>query len=164
MAAFCIECGTALEQRQTFGRARPVCPSCGHTHFEDPKVAVGVVAERDGAILMTQRNHEPKLGAWSFPSGFVDAYENVEDAAVREAWEETGVRVRILALLGVYQEPKSRVVYLAYAAAAEPGALVCGDECLDVRFIPADALPEPAFHHDTAIMAAWWAWHQRADA
>src|SRR5687767_12433436 len=127
-ARFCIECGTALETRQVFGRERPACPACEHVHFEDPKVAVGVVAERDGAILMTQRNHEPKLGAWSFPSGFVDAYENVEAAAVREAWEETGVRVRVLALLGVYQEPESRVIFLAYAAAAEADEPVCGDE------------------------------------
>lgn len=153
--AYCPMCAATLERREAFGRECPVCPACGYTHFDDPKVAVGVVAERDGQILMTQRNHEPKLGAWSFPSGFVDAYEDVEAAAVREAWEETGIRVRIDRLLGVYQEPGSRVIFLAYAATAEPGEPVPGDECFDVRFFPPDELPPAAFHHDSAIIAAW---------
>ena len=156
-------CGAALERREAFGRERLVCPACGYVHFDDPKVAVGVVAERDGQILMTQRNHEPKLGAWSFPSGFVDAYEDVEAAAVREAWEETGLRVAIETLLGVYQEPGSRVIFLVYAATAEAGEPVPGDECLDVRFFPPDALPPPAFHHDGAIVEAWRLWRASRD-
>jgi 8-oxo-dGTP diphosphatase len=157
-ASFCPMCGVALEPRQAFGRERPVCPSCGYTHFEDPKVAVGVVAERDGTILMTRRNHEPKLGEWSFPSGFVDAYEDVREAAVREALEETGIRVTLEQLLGVYQEPGSRVIFLAFAARAGEGEPVCGDECFDVRFFPPDALPPPAFLHDEAILSAWREW------
>lgn len=155
MPKFCSGCGTALEERPLFGKLRPVCPACGQVHFEDPKVAVGVVAERDGRILLTRRNHEPKMGCWSFPSGFVDAYEDVVQAAAREAWEETGIVVDVRALLGVYQEPGSRVIYLAYAAAAGPGDPVIGDECMDVRFFPADALPDLAFHHDAAILEAW---------
>jgi ADP-ribose pyrophosphatase YjhB (NUDIX family) len=157
-AAYCPLCATPLEARAAYGSERPVCPACGYTHFEDPKVAVGVVAERDGMILMIQRNHDPKLGAWSFPSGFVDAYEDVREAAVRETWEETGIRVRIEALLGVYQEPASRVIFLAFAASAPEGDPVPGDECFDVRFFPPDALPPPAFHHDTAIVSDWHAW------
>ena len=157
-ATYCPMCAAALERREAFGRERPVCPNCGYTHFDDPKVAVGVVAERDGQILMTRRNHEPKLGEWSFPSGYVDAYEDVQEAAVREAWEETGLRVTLEGLLGVYQEPGSRVIFLAYAARAGEGEPVPGDECLDVRFFPPDALPPPAFHHDSAIITAWREW------
>jgi ADP-ribose pyrophosphatase YjhB (NUDIX family) len=157
-ASYCPRCGTALEQRPAFGRERPVCPACEYVHFEDPKVAVGVVAERDGAILMTRRDHEPKLGEWSFPSGYVDAYEDVRAAAVRETLEETGIRVRIESLLGVYQEEGSRVIFIAFAASAGGGDPVCGEECQEVRFLPLDQLPPPAFHHDNAIMAAWRAW------
>lgn len=132
-----------------------MCPACGQVHFDDPKVAVGVVAAREGQILLIRRNHEPKMGCWSFPSGFVDAYEDVVAAAAREAWEETGIRVTVGPLLGVFQEPGSRVIFLAYAAKAGPGEPVAGDECMDVRFFPTDALPELAFPHDQAIIAAW---------
>jgi ADP-ribose pyrophosphatase YjhB (NUDIX family) len=155
VARFCSECGAALEQREASGRVRPVCPACGHVHFDDPKVAVGVVASRGGQILLTRRNHDPKMGCWSFPSGFVDAFEDVVAAAARETLEETGIEVTVGRLLGVFQEPGSRVVYLAFAAEAAPGEPVVGDECMDVRFFPADSLPEPAFHHDTAILRAW---------
>jgi len=152
---FCIECGAALEQREAFGRPRPVCPACGHVHFEDPKVGVGVVATRSGAILLTRRNHEPRMGMWSFPAGFVDAYENVVEAAAREAWEETGVRVRVGPLLGVFQEPGSRVVFIAFAAEAGEEPPVCGDECLDVRYFAPEALPPLAFQTDAAVLDAW---------
>jgi ADP-ribose pyrophosphatase YjhB (NUDIX family) len=152
---FCVECGARLEEREAFGRPRPVCPACGHTHFDDPKVGVGVVASRDGRILLTRRNHEPKLGEWSFPAGFVDAGENVVEAAAREAMEETGIRVEVGPLLGVFQEQGSRVIFLAYAATAGPGEPVCGDECMDVRYFPADALPPLAFGTDAAILDAW---------
>lgn len=161
-ATFCSACGARLVAREAFGRLRPVCQACGHVHFDDPKVAVGVVAERDGLILMTRRAHEPRVGAWSFPSGYVDAFENVEDAAIREAREETGLRVRLRGLLGVFQEPDSRVIFLAYAATVDPGEPVPGDEALDVRFFAPDALPPPAFHHDPAIMSAWLAHQGRA--
>jgi 8-oxo-dGTP diphosphatase len=155
LARYCLHCAAPLESREVFGRLRPVCPACGYVHFEDPKVAVGVVAERDGAILLTKRNHEPRMGCWSFPSGFVDAGEDVRAAAVREALEETGILVTLQRLLGVYQEDGSRVVYIAYAALAGAGEPVADAESMEVRFFDAEALPELAFAHDGEILEAW---------
>jgi 8-oxo-dGTP diphosphatase len=154
-ASYCIECGSRLEEREAFGRTRPVCPNCGHVHFEDPKVGVGVVAGNRGRILLTRRNHEPKMGEWSFPAGFVDAYENVVEAASRETLEETGVRVQIDRLLGVFQDQGSRVIFLAYAGTADDDEPVCGDECMEVRYFSPDELPPLAFGTDGAILDAW---------
>jgi ADP-ribose pyrophosphatase YjhB (NUDIX family) len=153
--AYCADCGARLEERFAFAKARPVCPSCGRVHFEDPKVAVGVVVELDGRIVLGQRAHEPKLGGWSFPSGFVEAGEVLEDAAVREVEEETGLHVRIDRLLGVYSTAGERTVFIAYAGTAIRGVLSAGDECLEVRALAPDALPELAFPHDAAVLAAW---------
>jgi 8-oxo-dGTP diphosphatase len=155
MAMHCRECGHALEQRPAFGKTRGVCPSCGYTHFEDPKVAVGVVVEKDGGILLGLRNHEPKLGCWSFPSGFVDAGEVPEDAARREVEEETGVQVQLDRLLGVYSNEGERVIFLAYAGHAIGGHLEAGEECIEVAVFPRDRLPELAFPNDGAILDAW---------
>lgn len=154
-AAYCIRCGTALAPRAAFGRERPCCPACGYVHFDDPKLSAGVVAARDGRILLTRRNHEPGLGKWSFPAGYVDAFEDVVEAAAREAWEETGVHVRVGQLLGVFQAPGSRVVFLAYAATAGPEAPVAGDEAFEAAYFPAGALPELAFPTDAAVLDAW---------
>ena len=153
MAIYCRECGHALEQRPAFGKIRSVCPNCGHTHFEDPKVAVGVVVERNGRIVLGRRNHEPRFGAWSFPSGFVDAGEVPEDAAIREVEEETGVQVRLDRLLGVYSQPGERVIFLAYAGHVIGGKLEAGEECTEVGVFPAHSLPDLAFPNDGAILA-----------
>ena len=155
MASFCVDCGTRLEQRTVFGQPRGVCPTCDHVHFDDPKLAVGVVVEMDGAIVLGLRAHEPNLGRWSFPSGFVDAGEALEAAAIREVEEETGLKVRIDRLLGVYSTTGERVVFVAYAGSVIGGEIAAGEECFEVAAFPPDALPELAFPHDGAILDAW---------
>jgi ADP-ribose pyrophosphatase len=144
-----------MEVRFVFGGHRDVCPSCDHVHFIDPKVAVGVVVELDGGIVLGQRAHEPMLGRWSFPSGFVDAGEILEHAAVREVHEETGLKVRLDRLLGVYSRQGERIVFVAYAGSVVGGTIQIAEECLDVAVFAPDALPELAFPHDDAILEAW---------
>ncbi|MFN8585441.1 MAG: NUDIX domain-containing protein [Dehalococcoidia bacterium] len=152
--AFCPVCGTALEADAGPG-GRPACPRCGFVRYDNPKVATGVVAECDGQILLVRRNHEPMLGRWSFPSGFVDAGEVVPEAAIREVFEETGVEVRIDRLLGVYSRHGDPVVFVAYAGSVTAGTPVAGPEAFEVGLFPPDALPDLAFPHDDAIVAAW---------
>ncbi len=154
-ARFCLQCGTRLRRRLAFGRRRLVCPQCGYVHFNDPKVAVGVLAQRRGRLLLVRRNLEPHQGEWSFPSGFVDAGEALEEAAVRETKEETGLDVRIERLLGAYSTAGERVIFIAYAARVTGGRIQVGAECQDVRFFPPNELPTLAFPHDAAIMHAW---------
>ena len=154
-ARFCPHCGTPLRRRLAFGRRRQVCPQCSYVHFDDPKVAVGVVAQRRGRLLLVRRDHEPRLGEWSFPSGYVDAGEALEEAAVRETKEETGLDVRIQRLLGAYSTAGERVIFIAYSGRVTGGQIDVGDECQDVRFFPPDSLPPLAFAHDAAILRAW---------
>ena len=154
-ARFCPQCSAPLRRRLAFGRRRQICPECGYIHFNDPKVAVGVVAQRRGRLLLVRRDHEPRLGEWSFPSGYVDAGEVLEEAAVRETKEETGLDVRIQRLLGAYSSAGERVIFIAYAARVTGGHIEVGAECQDVRFFPPDSLPPLAFSHDAAILRAW---------
>jgi 8-oxo-dGTP diphosphatase len=134
---------------------RQVCPNCGHVHFDDPKVAVGVVVERDGMIVLGRRNHEPHIGRWSFPSGYVDAGEVLEEAAIREVEEETGLQIQIDRLLGVYSIAGERTIFVAYAGSAIGGELEAGEECMEVRAFPPGNLPDLAFPLDGAVIAAW---------
>ena len=155
MADFCTDCGSPLEQRHVAGRLRGVCTRCDRVHFEDPKVAVGVVVEHEGRIVLGRRAHEPNLGRWSFPSGFVDVGEVVERAAAREVEEETGLQVRIERLLGVYSTAGERTIFIAFAGRVIGGAIVAGEECLEVAAFAPTALPALAFPHDDAIVRAW---------
>ncbi len=162
-ARHCTECGALLEPRQAFGRTRGVCPSCGHVHFEDPKVAVGVVVEMGGGIVLGKRAHEPNLGRWSFPSGFVEVGEVLEEAAAREVQEETGLRVRIEALLGAYSNAGDRTIFIAYAGSVVGGGLAAGEECIEVAAFAPEDLPPLAFRHDEAIVNAWLEQRSRRD-
>jgi len=131
-------------------------PACGYAWYRDPKVAVGVVVtDAAGRILLVQRNHDPRMGAWAFPSGFADAGEVLEDAAAREVREEAGVEVRIDALLGVYSEAGDPVIFIAYAGSITGGTPAAGEEASAVAFYDASALPPLAFVHDDRVMEAW---------
>ena len=160
--AFCPRCGTPLEPGRG-PRGRPACPACDYVRWADPKVAAGVVVESDGRILLVRRNHDPMYGRWSFPSGYVDAGEVVEQAAAREVLEETGVEVRIERLLGVYSSAGDPVVFVAYAGVATGGEPRAGEEAIEVGLFHPLELPELAFPHDAAILEAWLRGHKVAD-
>lgn len=132
------------------------CPQDGYRWFADPKVATGVVVtDARGHILLVQRNHEPAMGQWAFPSGYVDAGEVLEGAAAREVAEETGVTVTIDRLLGAWSHAGETVIFLAYAGRHVSGEAAPGQEAQQVAWFPPHALPPLAFPHDDAIMDVW---------
>lgn len=153
---YCPLCAAELQVRHLHGHDRPACPECTFIHFRDPKLAVGVlVTDPEGRLLYTKRNHAPRMGAWAFPSGFVDQGEEVRTAGIREAREETGLEIELDGLLGVFSQTGDPVVFIVYHAHAVGGTLRPGDEAEDVRFFPADDLPPPAFPFDEEIVAVW---------
>ena len=153
---YCPHCGAELVEGAG-PDGRTACPNGDFVLYSNPKVAVGVVVELEGRILLVRRNHDPQYGFWSFPSGFVDAGEVVEEAATREVLEETGVAVRVGALLGVFSSAANPVVFIAYAGVAVGGTPAPGPEALEVGLFAPDALPDLAFDHDGEIIRAWQA-------
>ncbi len=158
---FCPNCAATLEIRESGGAQRPVCPVCGRVIYFDPKVAATAVIERDGSVLLIQRGNQPGYGQWSMPGGYVDRGEVVEEAAAREVWEETGLRVEIEGLVGLFSERGHPVVVAAFAARELGGTLAAGDEALDLGFFPLDALPDLAFPRDRLILERWREWYKR---
>jgi ADP-ribose pyrophosphatase YjhB (NUDIX family) len=160
---YCQRCGGTTSEREADGRRRPVCDACGAVTYLDPKLAVAVVIGQEGRVLLGLRaSHTRNPGTWSFPAGFVERGEKVEDAAVREAREESGLDVRLGPLLGLFSEAGEEVVLVAYAAEPidstdEP---LAGDDLLEVRWSALDNLPPLAFPHDAEILAAWAAAYQ----
>lgn len=155
---FCVRCGHALEYREAYGRVRPICPECGRIHFIDPKVAVGVVVEREGKLLLVRRANDPEKGKWSIPAGFVDKGEDPAGAAAREAEEETGLTVRVTALWDVIpkgQDTEGADIFIAYRAEVVGGEPAAGDDASDVAYFGPTELPEIAFASTRRIIARW---------
>jgi 8-oxo-dGTP diphosphatase len=152
----CLQCGTALVPRFQEDRERPTCPACGYIFYLDPKVAVAVVLGDDRGVLLGKRKIDPGSGRWSFPAGYVNRGEVLEEAAVREVQEELGVEVQLGRLVGVYSTRGDPVVLVVYAGSivrGEPRA--DGHEVGEVRRFALDSLPELAFPHDLQVLAEW---------
>ena len=154
---FCSVCAARLEMRQHEGNHRPVCPSCGKVVYLDPKLATACIIEKDGLTLMVRRAVQTGYGLWSMPGGFVDRGEQVESAAAREVWEETGLLVDVQRLVGLFSQPGHAVVVAAYSAIETGGALAVGPECLDVDYFGVENLPPLAFPRDADIIRQWHA-------
>ena len=132
----------------------------GAESYPRPMLTVDVAAISAGpvaSVLLVRRKHEPFAGGWALPGGFVEEGERAVQAARRELAEETGLRVKTLALLGVYdtpgRDPRGWTVSVVYMARLPARADVRGaDDASDARWFAADALPELAFDH-TLIVA-----------
>src|SRR5204862_6794477 len=121
----------------------PVCTACGRTHFVDPKVAVGVLIEADGRLLLVQRSQDPQQGKWSIPAGFMDRGEDPLHAAQREALEETGLEVQITGLQDIYPagaDGGGADMLIVYRATVIHGELRPGDDASEAGYFAADAL------------------------
>lgn len=140
---YCPKCGGSLEERHVkqTDPSRLVCASCGNVFYLDPKIASCAIAILGGGIVLLRRAIEPQKGKWVFPGGFVDRGEAVHDAAVREVWEEVGLRVTLTGILDVYSFPGDAVVVVVYAADVAGGELRVGDEAEDVKAFAPEELP-----------------------
>jgi len=77
-----------------------LCENCGFVLYNNVAASVGVViADRNGNVLFEKRAKEPRKGFLALPGGFVDPDESVEEAAVRECREETGVALSSVSYL-----------------------------------------------------------------
>lgn len=131
-----------------------------------PALTVDLVIELtdrpDIPIVLIRRKNPPH--GWALPGGFVDVGETTEQAAVREAEEETALRVRLKLLLGCYSDPArdtrrhvASVVYVAEAT-GEPRAQ---DDAAGVAIFSPETLPSPlAFDHER-ILNDYRIWRQQ---
>ncbi len=121
----------------------------------------------DGGLVLVKRGGHIKTGQWALPSGYIEADESVEEAAVRESKEETGLDVRLLSLVGVYsfpEGPPASGIIVFYRAEPTGGQLRAGDDAQDVRVFPCDALPEMPFRTHREVLDRWRALHTPPDS
>ena len=130
------------------GEKRPVCPSCGWVHYEDPKVAAGVLILRGREVLLVRRTLDPYPGHWSIPAGFVNAFEDPAAAALRECVEETGLTAELDGLFDLLtgrEHMRGSDILLVYRAHILSGTLRAADDADQVGWFSLDALPPLAF-------------------
>jgi len=135
-ARFCPRCAAEADVR--YPRSI-TCPQCGYGAYYNPKpVAATIPVADDGRIWLLRRAFDPGKDLWTFPGGFVDLGESVEEAARRETDEEMAIGIDLGDLVGVYSREDERVVLIVYAA-TPLGTPRATEEALEVRaFAPAE--------------------------
>ncbi len=119
--------------------------------MKTPTVTADAAVIERGRVLLVKRGEPPFRGMWALPGGHVEHNERVEDAAVREAREETGLEVEPVRLVGVYskpgRDPRGHYITIAYLCEAAGGRPEPGGDAEEVWWFPLGDLPRMAFDH-----------------
>ena len=114
---------------------------------ERPVVGVGGVVIRDGRALLVRRGSKPLKGQWSIPGGTLELGETIAEGVVRELREETGLDVRVVDLIEVFERifpgegrPQYHFVILDYLCEAPNGTPQPGSDVTDVAFATEEEL------------------------
>lgn len=124
---------------------------------EQPIIGVGAIIIKDERVLLVKRAHPPIQGQWSIPGGALEVGELVREAAVREAFEETGLIVEPGELLGVFdrvlRDPEQRVQYhyvlIDFLCKPVGGELGAASDAAEVRWFTREGLPALNLADDT---------------
>jgi ADP-ribose pyrophosphatase YjhB (NUDIX family) len=153
---FCSNCGASLQFGSIPGedRHRSSCPSCGHIAYVNPRLVVTTLPiTESGEIVLLRRGIEPGLGSWAQPGGFLEVDETVNQAAIRETWEETGLIVEPGEIVGLYTRLEAAVVTIAFEARIVGGTAAPTPEALEIATFAPEAIP----WHGIAFKTTTWA-------
>jgi 8-oxo-dGTP diphosphatase len=131
--------------------AEEKCPKCGHVtrRHKNPVPTVDIIIEHDQGLVLIERAKAPY--GWALPGGFVEYGESLEEAALREAQEETGLKVRLLGQFHTYsdpgRDPRQHAITTVYVAQGAGRPKAATDAANLKIYAPADLPAKLAFDH-----------------
>jgi len=140
---YCSNCGNPVKLGVPPGDDRPryFCESCGTIHYDNPKVVVGSIPEKDGKILLCRRAIEPRFDKWTLPAGYLENGETVAQGAQRETLEEAGARIEIIAPYALFNICHVNQLYLMFRARMIDERIQAGTESSEVRLFSEKDIP-----------------------
>lgn len=125
-----------------------------------PFLTIDVIILYEGGVVLIKRSNSPYKGCYALPGGFVEVGETVEEAAIREAHEETGLNIQLVRLVGVYsrpdRDPRGHTVSICFLARGS-GTLRCGSDAARVDVLAMETVvswPDGMLAFDHGCMIA----------
>jgi ADP-ribose pyrophosphatase YjhB (NUDIX family) len=153
---FCSRCGASLRFGTVPGedRERLACSACGHVAYVNPRLVVTTLPITEaGEIVLIRRGIEPGLGSWAQPGGFLEVDETVNQAAIRETWEETGLLVQPGEIVGLYTRLEASVVTITFEARIVGGTAAPTPEATEVVAFAPEDIPWSGIAFKTTVWA-----------
>jgi 8-oxo-dGTP diphosphatase len=132
--------------------------------YRNPAPTVDVILQRESKVLMVRRKKDPFKGQLALPGGFINEGETAEEAAKREAMEETSLEVEPIDILGVYSDPKrdprKHVMSTVFICIVIGGQDKAGDDAASLEWIELaniERQQQVAFDH-AAILRDYKQW------
>jgi len=123
--------------------------------WKKPSVTADGIVTRGNELLLIRRGAQPFKGSYALPGGFLNYGETLEDCVLREVLEETGLKTRIVGLVGVYsspdRDPRGHFVTAIFHLETVSGTARAGDDASTAEWISLDRLPKFAFDHGKIV-------------
>lgn len=146
------------------GREREVCPACGAIAYRNPlPVAAAVMLNGQREALLVERRNEPQAGMWCLPGGFAELGETIDQAAIRELREETGLEAKISRLLTARSQPTGfygDLLFICFEVERTGGRECPGDDAENLGWFSLSDHPPLAFTAHTEALAVCEALHR----
>ncbi len=153
---YCHHCGSKIDLKLENDLLHPFCTKCKTVFYENPDPIVSaVVVNSERELLLVLRDREPLAGKWCLPSGFVEVNETIEEAALRELKEETGILgnvIRLLDTVSYNNDFYGNLIWASFEVKTIGGTLRAGDDARAARFFSIADLPELAFPPNTVAV------------
>jgi ADP-ribose pyrophosphatase YjhB (NUDIX family) len=125
------------------------------TEYRNPIPTVDIIIELDDKIILIERKNPPH--GWAIPGGFVDYGESLEDAAIREAFEETSLNVKLYEQFYTYskpeRDPRHHTITTVFIAKAVDGHPKANDDAKSLNLFTLNSLPDNiVFDHRDILM------------
>lgn len=140
------------------------CSHCGMIIYKNSAPTASILIVREGKVLLARRAVEPFKGEYDAVGGFLKYGEDPMAGVVRETQEETGLKARILGLLGVYMDRYGkggkRTLNFYYVGSIAGGRIRAKDDVSELKWFPIEQPPRLAFKSQVKVLRDLRIWHK----